>query len=57
MAMPKGRAMCTDSASNTIVYYNTYEDCLNAVNRGEADYTRMAASVVGDFFQRIIMQT
>lgn len=52
MAVPKGRAMKTDRASDVIRYYDKYQSCLEAVNKGEADYTRMPASFIEDFYAR-----
>ncbi|WP_455620175.1 ATP-binding protein [Eisenbergiella sp.] len=51
MAVPEGRGMKPDNPSDTIRYYTNYQECLDAVNSGEeADYTRMPASFVGQFY-------
>ena len=53
MAVPEGRVMKPDKPSDTIRYFDDYQECLNAVNNGvEADYTRMPASFVGQFYAR-----
>lgn len=45
--------MKPDNPSDTIRYFDDYQECLNAVNNGvEADYTRMPASFVGQFYAR-----
>ncbi len=41
MAVPVGRTFSPASARHTVQYYDRYEDCLAAINRGEADYTYM----------------
>lgn len=52
MAMPEGREMKTDHPADSIRYFPTYQACLVAVNKGEADYTRMPASFIEDFYAR-----
>lgn len=50
MAVPEGRYMKPDHHDDKNVYYRNYEECLKAVNgNGNASYTRMPASVAGDF--------
>lgn len=50
MAVPAGRMMRPDHSTDTIRYYPDYKSCLKAVNSGEADYTRMPASFIEDFY-------
>lgn len=50
MAMPEGRDFKTAGAGDSVKFYGTYEDCLKAVNKGEADYTRIPVAFVEDFF-------
>lgn len=53
MAVPEGRVMKPDHPSDTVRYYTDYKECLDAVNAGNgADYTRMPASFVGEFYAR-----
>lgn len=52
MAVPKGRDIKTESSGDTIRYYESSLECIKAVNRGEADYTRMPAAFVEDFYAK-----
>lgn len=52
MAVPAERDLDTSTIDDQIVYYSHYEDCLDAVNRGEADYTQMLAAFVEDLYAR-----
>lgn len=46
MAVPAGRAQNNTSINGSIKYYEKYEDCLEAVNTGDADYLRMPSAFV-----------
>lgn len=52
MAIPEGRDIKTSGSDDTIKYYKTYQDCMKAVSRGDADYTRMPAAFIEDFYSR-----
>lgn len=52
MAIPEGRDLKPGSSSDIIRYYETYHDCMRAVNKGEADYTRMPAAFIEDFYPK-----
>lgn len=52
MAVPKGQDLKPSSRSDTILYYEAYRECLEAVNSGEADYTRMPAAFIEDFYSK-----
>ena len=51
-AVPQGRDVHPESPAVTEVYYPTYAACLEAVNRGEADYTQMPFSFVEDLYAK-----
>lgn len=45
---------------DTVEYYDNYDDCLAAVNSGEADYTQMAAAFIEglyakDYYANVVM--
>lgn len=50
MAIPEGMDNEANSTKDTIRYFSTYKDCLEAVNTGEADYTQMPAIFTEDFY-------
>lgn len=52
MAVASGRDTEPESGSDTIRYYAGYQECLNAVNRGDADYTQMPAAFIEDFYSK-----
>ena len=52
MASPLDRKLTLWGANDTIRYYADYVECLRAINRGEADYTRMPASFVEGLFAK-----
>lgn len=52
MAVPEGRDLTPNKSIDTIRYYEQYRDCMAAVNRGEADYTRMPASFIEDYYSQ-----
>lgn len=52
MALPSGKDTKPRNEGDSIRYYETYEDCLNAVNRGEADYTQIPAAFVEDLYTK-----
>lgn len=60
MAAPMGRSLKTWYENDTIRYYKNYKEGLNAVNKGEADYIRMPASVAegmlaGDYYANVVL--
>ncbi len=52
MAVPEGRCIKTLNPGDSITFYNRYDDCLNAVNHGQADYTLLPAAVMEDLYSR-----
>lgn len=52
MAVPKGRDLKPSGSGDKIIYFNTYQDCMKAVNNGQADYTKMPAAFLEDFYSR-----
>lgn len=52
MAVPKGQDLTPANSSDTILYYEAYQDCMKAVNSGDADYTRMPAAFIEDFYSK-----
>lgn len=52
MAIPRGRDLKPTGGSDSISYYETYPECMEAVYSGEADYTRMPAAFIEEFYSR-----
>lgn len=52
MAIPVGTEPITSSSNDTVCYYHTYQECMDAVNSGEADYTRMPAAYIEEFYSK-----
>lgn len=52
MAVPVGRDLTPADESDTIVYYESNAACLDAVNRGEANYTQMPAALVESLYAK-----
>lgn len=52
MAVPQAQDLEPGSSEDIICYYGTYKDCMKAVNSGEADYTRMPAAFIQDFYSK-----
>ena len=52
MAVPSGLAGTPLQNGDTILTYDSYEKCLDAVNNGKADYVRLPASFVEDLYSR-----
>lgn len=52
MAVPEGRSLQTLNPNDTTVYFPRYDDCLDAVNRGQADYTLLPTAVMEDLYSR-----
>lgn len=52
MAVPKGRDLKTGRNGDIIQYYASYQDCMKAVNNGKADYTRMPAAFIENFYSK-----
>lgn len=52
MAVPKGHDLKPSGSNDTICYYQAYQECMEAVNSGEADYTRMPAAFIEDFYSK-----
>lgn len=50
MAVPYGRTWEGIGENGTVVYFETYEACLTAVNSGEADYMRIPSAFVEFLF-------
>ena len=50
MAVAKGRDIAPNNSRDTVRYYKTYQACMEAVNRGEADYMRLPAAFIDDFY-------
>lgn len=51
-AIVNGRDDVRDEENGTVRYYETYQECIDAVNRGEVDCTRMPAAFIEDFYSR-----
>ena len=51
MAVPAGRDI-KPNENDSVRYYPGYKECLDAVNSGEAHYTRMPASFVEDLLSK-----
>lgn len=49
-AIPQGSDLQPINPGDIVNYYDSYADCLDAVNRGEAGYTQMPAAFVEDFY-------
>lgn len=61
MAVPRMRDSKPSTPHDEIVYYMSYKECLDAVNRGEADYTLMPSAYVEelyleDYYSNIVFQ-
>lgn len=52
MAVPEGREAESEQESGSIKYYRNYEECLAAVNIGEADFCRIPSA----FLERLYRQ-
>lgn len=52
MAVPNGREVTPANPDDNFVSFKNYDACLNAVNRGEADYTLLPAAVLEDLYAR-----
>lgn len=52
MAALKGRDRTVNAKEDTIRYYKKYQDCMKAVNNGEADYARIPALFIEDFYAK-----
>lgn len=52
MAVPVGRDVKPENTGDTIAYYETYEECLAAVNRGKADYMELPAAFAQDLYAK-----
>lgn len=52
MAVPRGQDLKPSGDKDTISYYEAYQECMEAVNSGEADYTRMPAAFIEDFYSK-----
>ena len=52
MAVPSGLSGTPLQNGDTILTYDSYEKCLDAVNNGKADYVRLPASFVEDLYSR-----
>lgn len=52
IAVPGGRDVEPELPSDTVKYYDSYENCVAAVNRGEADYTRLPASIMENLYAK-----
>lgn len=52
MAVPIGRDLKPEQDGVSILYYEKYEDCLDAVDDGEADYTQLPAAYLEDLYAR-----
>lgn len=50
LARPEGRAITNVSPSGGVLTFKTYAECLDAVNSGRADYTRLPSSFVEDLY-------
>lgn len=50
MAMPYGFGLKNEMEAGTIVYYNNYEECLNAVNSGKSDFLRIPSSFLDSIY-------
>lgn len=52
MAVPETMSLKTTGKSDSIIRFPKYEDCMEAVNNGRADYTRMPASFIEGFYTK-----
>ncbi len=52
LARPKGRVILPSTPSGTAREYERYEDCLEAVNRGEADYTYLPSAYLESLYAK-----
>ena len=52
MAVPETLSLKTTGKNDSIIRYPKYEDCMEAVNNGLADYTRMPASFIEGFYTK-----
>lgn len=52
MAAPVGRSMQNPSKGGTVKHWETYAECLEAVNAGEADFVRIPSA----FLETIYLQ-
>lgn len=52
MAQPKAHVLELRGEKDQVKYYEDYEECLEAVNHGEADYTQMPASFIEGFYAK-----
>lgn len=52
MAVPSGRDLKAGKNGDTVRYYDSYQACMEAVNSGDADYTRMPAAFVEDLYSK-----
>lgn len=50
MAVPKGCAWENDLEDGTILWYDTFEQCMEAVNSGKADFMRAPSAFVESLF-------
>lgn len=51
-AVPKGHKIKSWGEDDTIEYYKGYEECLKAVNKGEADYTQIPTTFIEGLFAK-----
>ena len=60
MALPQGHELKTWGENDKIEYYNTYVECLEAVNKGSADYTQMPTAFMEgmyaeDYYANVVL--
>ena len=60
MALPRDHTLKTWGKKDTIRYYSSYKECLEAVNGGEADYTKiptafMEGMYAEDYYANIVL--
>ena len=54
MAVPETLSLKTTGKNDSIIRYPKYEDCMEAVNNGLADYTRMPASFIEVLYKGLL---
>lgn len=60
MALPRDHMLKTWGEKDTVRYYSSYKECLDAVNAGEADYTKiptafMEGMYAEDYYANIVL--
>lgn len=52
LAVIKGMAVPADGLHNSVLYFNSSEECLRAINSGEADYMQLPSSFASELYQK-----